>query len=76
MGFFLTQLSVDQPEAVLKRVDLPTQSLTGFGGVVQLPLQFPAGGIGPGGLLLSLLQLPLQLLHAGVGFFHLDKTNQ
>ena len=61
------------PEAVLEGVDLPGETLAGLGGVVQLPLQLPAGGVGPGGLLLRLLQLTLQLLHTGVGFLHLTE---
>lgn len=59
------------PEAILQRVDLPSETLTSLRGVVQLPLQLPAGGVGPGGLLLCFFQLTLQLLHARVGFFHL-----
>lgn len=59
------------PEAALQSAELSAQSLAGLAGVVQLPLELPAGGAGPGGLLLSLLQLPLQLLHSGLSFVHL-----
>lgn len=60
------------PEAALQGAQLSAQSLAGFAGLVQLPLQLPAGGAGPGGLLLSLLQLPLQLLHSGLSLLHLE----
>lgn len=53
------------PELVLERADLAVHGVGGLGGVLQLTLQFPAGGVGPLGLLLSLLQLPLELLQAG-----------
>lgn len=59
------------PESVLERVDLPGEAFTSLSGVIQLPLQLPAGSVGPGGLLLRLLQLTLQLLHTRVGFLHL-----
>lgn len=59
------------PEAVLEGVDLSGETLAGLCGIVQLPLQLPAGPVGPGGLLLRLLQLALELLHARVCFLHL-----
>lgn len=59
------------PQTVFQSVNLSAQALAGLCGVIQLPLQLPAGGVGPGGLLLRLLQLPLQLLHAGVSLLQL-----
>lgn len=59
------------PEAILKRIDFTAQTLAGFSSVIQLSLQLPAGGVRSSRLLLGLLQLPLQLLHAWVGLFHL-----
>lgn len=59
------------PETILERVDFTAQTLAGFSSVIQLSLQLPAGGVCSSRLLLSLLQLPLHLLHARVGLFHL-----
>ena len=53
------------PELVLEGADLAVHGVGRLGGVFQLALQFPAGGVGPLGLLLRLLQLPLELLQAG-----------
>lgn len=50
------------PEFVLERVDLAAHGIIGLGGLLQLSLQFPAGCGDTLGLLLRLLQLPLQLL--------------
>lgn len=55
------------PEFVLESVDLAGHGIIGLGGLLQLSLQFPAGGSDALGLFLWLLQLPLQLLHPGVG---------
>lgn len=64
------------PEAVLEGVDLPSETLAGLSGIIQLPLELPAGCVGPGGLLLRLLQLTLQLLHTRVSFLHLTNMQR
>ncbi|TNN57869.1 hypothetical protein EYF80_031951 [Liparis tanakae] len=51
--------------------DLAVHDVGRLRGVLQLPLQLPAVGVGPLSLFLSLLQLTLQLLHAGVQLVHL-----
>lgn len=53
------------PELVLEGADLTVHGIGGLGGVLQLTLKLPAGGVGPLGLLLGLLQLSLELLQAG-----------
>lgn len=54
------------PELVLEGGDFTVHGVCGLCGVLQLPLQFPSVGIGSLSLFLCLLQLTLQLLHAGV----------
>lgn len=77
LGDQLARRMTELPKAALQGAELSAQGLAGLGGLVQLPLKLPAGGVGPGGLLLRLLQLPLQLLHAGVCFVHLKgRTEQ
>lgn len=53
------------PELVFEGADFPVHGVRGLGGILQLALQFPARGVCPLGLLLGLLQLPLELLQAG-----------
>lgn len=59
------------PKPVPQRVQLPVHGLGGLCDILQLVLQPPADCLGPGRLLLSLLQLPLQLLHSKVPLLQL-----
>lgn len=61
------------PELVLEGADLAVHGIRRLSGILQLTLQFPAGGIGPLGLLLRLLQLPLELLQAGGCLVRLER---
>lgn len=62
-------LALVLPEFALERVDLAVHAVNGLGGFIQLPLQLPAGSCSSLRLLLWLLQLPLQLFHAGIRLF-------
>ena len=62
---------VASPEPVPQRVQLPVHGLGGLCDILQLVLQPPADRLGPGSLLLGLLQLPLQLLHSKVALLQL-----
>ena len=68
--------SCSSPELVLENVDFAVHGVGRLGGVLQLTLQFPAVGVGPLRLLLRLLQLTLQLLHARVQLLSLNGNNE
>lgn len=53
------------PELALEGADFSVHGVGRLRGVLQLPLELPAGRVGPLRLLLGLLQLPLKLLQAG-----------
>ena len=60
------------PELAPQGADLPGHGVGRLADVVQVSLQLPAVGVGPLRLLLRLLQLPLQLLHARVQLVGLE----
>lgn len=64
------------PQLALEGGHLAVHGVCRLRGVLQLPLEFPSVGVGPLGLLLSLLQLALQLLHARVQLVRLEKRNE
>ena len=67
-----TDVTVAPPEFALERGHLSSEHIVGLRGLVELALQLAAGGSGALGLLLRLLHLPLQLLHANVGLLRLQ----
>ena len=64
------------PQPVLQGADLAAQALVGLGGVIQFPLEFAPRRVGTCGFFFRFLQLPLELLHPGVGLFHLGEGTQ
>lgn len=64
------------PELALEAVDLTVHGISRLCGVLQLPLKFSSAGVGSLSLLLSLLQLTLELLHARVQLVDLKEKRK
>lgn len=64
------------PELALEAVDFTVHGISRLCGILQLPLKFSSAGIGSLSLLLSLLQLTLELLHARVQLVDLKEKRK
>lgn len=64
------------PELALEAVDFTVHGIGRLCGVLQLPLKFSSVGVGSLSLLLSLLQLTLELLHARVQLVDLKEKRK
>lgn len=60
------------PQLALQNVDFSVHAVLRLVGILQLPLQLPTVGVGPGHLLLRLLQLTFQLTCSAVQFVRLQ----
>ena len=62
------------PQPVLQGADLAAQALVGLSGIIQFPLEFAPRCVGTCSFFLCFLQLPLELLHPGIGLLHLGEV--